>query len=95
MLLTIQAAHGLNLSIHCLQLLCIATSMSIQQPFSRLMDRVVLAEFMDSLSRVEFVMLLEALFSIEIPDQDTENLLTFEDVLCYAQLRLSTNSAVE
>ena len=37
----------------------------------------------DSLDLVEMVMILEEEFSIEIPDEDAEKLMTFEQIVDY------------
>lgn len=72
-----------------------ATSMSIQQPLDRLTQRVVLAEFLDSLARVNFVILIEEMFNIDVSDENAEALLTFEDTLRYAGRYFGTNGALE
>lgn len=37
----------------------------------------------DDLDLIEFAMRIEELFEIEIPDDDTNSWLTFDDVVCY------------
>jgi acyl carrier protein len=43
----------------------------------------------DSLAVVELVLALEEAFEIDIPDEDTERLATFKDVVDYIQAKSS------
>jgi len=45
----------------------------------------------DSLDAVEVIMTLEEVFSLEIPDEDAERIMTVNDVIRYVTNALSTS----
>ncbi len=61
--------------------LAVATALSIEQGISALQGSIVLSVYLDSLNSVEYVCLIEKLFSISISDDHIERILTFKDVL--------------
>jgi acyl carrier protein len=65
--------------------------MAVQSPLSILWSKVVLGEYLDSLSKMEFIMLMEKIHEIKVDDEDAENLITFQDTVYYVQ-RQATNS---
>jgi acyl carrier protein len=79
--------HKPNLSRESTTILCIATSLSIEQPIERLCERVILSEYLDSLCKIEFIMLVEKMFEIEIPDTDSHHFITFIETLRYVESR--------
>jgi acyl carrier protein len=71
--------------------LCLATALTIEQPLLQLKNHITLAEYIDSLSHVEFIMLLEKLFGIEISDEEASKILTFKVLLNYVESRIIAN----
>jgi len=65
--------------------ICLATALSIKQPLANLMKSITIAEYIDSLTHVEFIMLIEDLVEIEIPDEKASNILTFTSLLSYVE----------
>jgi acyl carrier protein len=86
----LSAKFSNRLSRGQLSTLCVAASLAIVRPITRLERSVVLSDFLDSLNLVELVELLEELYKIEIPDEGAEKLITFKDVLRYVDSRVSS-----
>jgi hypothetical protein len=63
--------------------LCIATALAIEKPCRRLGRKIFLSEFLDSINFVGFIILIEELYALEIPDEVAERLITFEKVFRY------------
>lgn len=78
-----------RLSKERFSLLCVASTMSIEAPLVKLGERFLFTDFLDSLNMVEFIMLLEELFRIEIPDEDAERLRSFREVSDYVGSKVS------
>jgi hypothetical protein len=78
-----------NLSRQRFSMLCVATAMAVERPLESLEGVLMLREFLDSLSSTEYVILLEELYAIEIPDEAVEKFITFKDVLNYVDSRVA------
>ncbi len=83
-----------HLVINVFSELSIATALAIEQSVEELTNRIVLRAHFDSLSTVEFIILIEQLYNIEILDEDASNILTFEDLFHYVETTFANNKQV-
>jgi len=71
-------------SLDLFTLLAALTAITIKRPIAEL-TRVVLREYLDSLGLVQYILVLEELMGAEITDEVALTILTFGDVLHYAE----------
>jgi hypothetical protein len=86
-ILALMEIHGTSLGLPEFTKLCVAVSLAIVRPLDILREKVVLAEYLDSLSAGLMLLLAEDLFGFAIPDADLNHIITFESLLRYVESR--------
>ena len=69
------------------ELLCVAISMATKVALADVTNRLVMAEYFDSLETVELALLIEELLGIVITDDELERILTFQDLIVTLESR--------